>query len=584
MTTLLPARTDPIWFRLELGAHLLLALGLLTLLIWWLRRHPDDRPHVAASLLLGAVWVPLSYWLLAPAAPTWLYTAIREGYTLRDVQMAAGSMAQNGVLLDRFWRPTFIPPDRSGTALDVLRIQLGLGGLAILLWWPIARRLARSNRGAAVVWLLAALNLNHLHSLISETEAPSAALYLVASVLPFAVLVHPDRSRPAAAIAGLTLGLCTAILGTSRLDLMGAGLLALLTGSLSALPRARAVEARWAAACDRALAAVRQRPWWLLLAPAAWLLAGTLIRPMELIRDHLLGELYWLRMAVDPLNPTWATLPVFAAAFVPLGGVLLGLAGALDGLRRPLRGGGLPLTVFILWGAYYAAAHGGRLDDRQRISLFELYRYAMLLAPIGWLWMARGWAVLTPALRDRPRAAAFACALCLLPPMPEAVLLLPHRHPRSPPVSELLPRFGLIDRDPQRQVRALLDLAERYPQCTLLTWSARWGAPPVADRGDLVRWQPSRARRPLSVTSATPDPRAALQTALQDAPGCVLWVEALDCQLDLPAPTACDLLRPDTTPIEQRAWPTRPYLHPEHGARWRPEVQWSVRAFPGHEP
>jgi hypothetical protein len=581
----LPARTDPIWFQLELGAHLWLWVGLTCLLVWWLRQHPEDRPHVAGALVAGAAWIPAVYWWIAPAIPLWAYTPMREGYTLHDLQMAAGAMAQNGVLVDRFWRPTFIPPTRSGNALDVLRMQLGLGGLAVLLFWPAARRLSGSTVGALVVTLVAALNPNHVHALLSETEAPTAAPYLVASLLPFAILVHPGRSTGLALLATSVLATATAILGTSRLDLMGPGLTALVLGWTAASARARAAEGRWQARYEQLLEATRRRPILLVLATVLWLTAGTFIRPLEPLREVLLGELYWIRMAIDPLNPTWASLPVHLAASLPLGALLLLIVGAQEGLRRPLRTGGLAITVFILWGAYHAAGHGGRLDDRQRVSLYELYRYTMLLAPVWWVWMARGWSLLAPGFRDRPRwSAALATALCLTPPLPEATGVLLWRHPRQPSAAEVLPRWGLVDRDPQRQVRLLHELAERHPDCGLLTWSAQWGAPPSAATGALVLWRPSQARRPLTTVRVQGDPTTALQGLLNAETGCVLWLDALDCQLDLPAPTPCDLLRPATEPLLEQTWPTRPFLHPEHGATWRPQVRWSARPFPGRGP
>ena len=122
-----------------------------------------------------------------------------------------------------------------------------------------------------------------------------------------------------------------------------------------------------------------------------------------------------------------------------------------------------------------------------------------------------------------------------------------------------------MDQDPQREVRAILAFTEAHPRCALLTRALPWSG---SERGGGLRWT---ALVPWRGAWRVRDDLRWEGGAVrgEGVPDCVFGLRSLDC--GVVGREGCGWL--DGREIEGARWEHRPYVHPDHGATWRGEVE-----------
>jgi hypothetical protein len=262
----------------------------------------------------------------------------------------------------------------------------------------------------------------------------------------------------------------------------------------------------------------------------------------------------WALRGLHPLDPTIVTLPAVMLDFVPAGVAALTLLGLAYALRRPLRFGLAPLSLVALYRMYYAAKSG----------FYELFRYLTIALPFALLFALFGFREVTAIIERRglpPRAraaAAFGIAiLCLVLPLPGAVqLLIPG--PAKIALGEIL-----LGRDTQREVRYLLELSERHPDCVFVTRTASQ----AIDRGPLpIAYNAVVFGGPIGGAFVEPEggrTPAAIAAARAPAARCVLFYRSLDC--NLARGDGCEAALSGLAPVEELRFGSLPYNAPERG-------------------
>jgi hypothetical protein len=278
-------------------------------------------------------------------------------------------------------------------------------------------------------------------------------------------------------------------------------------------------------------------------------------------------EVGWVAAGLRPLNLSFLTMPGTLGVFLPLGIVVLFVLGTVYALRHWFSFLLLPVTALFLFKIYASASHG---------VYFERFRYVSFLTPVA-LFLAlfgfrelfewsRRWAW-PPWWR---RAALLLLVTTFFLWQAAGPKEIFRRRQQLPGLSQT---GFLLAWNQQTEVRYLLDLLARYPNCVFLakTTQTTW----VADRRTGAQWE--LFGRPIAQYSEIQTPGGTLeQIAAQAAPhaSCVFYYRSLDC--DLVGFEGCDAETVGRTPLEERIFEDLPYNDiTEYGAH-RAEVRLAI--------
>lgn len=321
----------------------------------------------------------------------------------------------------------------------------------------------------ALPWTLVfALNPALFQAAFSELPTHLLTLYFLTGVVAWAVVTDPLPH--ARGVRGAALALCavlTFLTLLTRLEVAVIGVVALA----SHLAFAALGEARWSAATVRAgalgrriLAMLGARPALVVvLCLVGWWLAFAGVPPDLVGRSQATG--------VYPFNPYVFALPFFLPMIgLPIGVGIAVALGLVPAVRRFRRFGGLALSLFMLNGAEFAAYTeyysmvrflGYMLPAAFFVGLFGRRQLDVLIA--GW----------QPSWRHAARI-AYVMTWCTVP-LPGSLEYF------ARPAYDLHGAWSqvLLDRNPQREVRHLLALTERNPECVFVTRVVRIDADPT---------------------------------------------------------------------------------------------------------
>jgi hypothetical protein len=279
------------------------------------------------------------------------------------------------------------------------------------------------------------------------------------------------------------------------------------------------------------------------------------------------NEVGWMIAALRPLNFSFLTMPWWLSLFLPFGFVILFVLGMVHTLRRWLAFFLLPVSTIILFRIYASASHG---------VFFERFRYLTFLTPVALFVALFGFRELADWAQRwawpwwwKRTAVVLLVASCTVwqAAGPKEIF---RRRQHLPGVTT--PGF-LLSWNQQTEVRYLLDLVARFPECVFLTKSTRtvW----VADRRTGYRWLvfggPVRSYRQIVDTGSSLE-----QIAEQAAPGaaCVLFYRSLDC--NLLNSDGCEDAIQGRMPLEEHVLENLPYNDiTEYGAH-RAELRLGV--------
>lgn len=499
-----------------------LAIGaiLLTLLLLGarMRRREDgwEAIIVCLALALGACLAVFGAFGDPRRFPMSWVTVLHEGREHQDVLHLTGRGVHAGPAFGALLRLA------SGGGPHDLREVVVLN-LALLCVYAagvlgIARHATRSWPAALGLSLASLLALPTVLTACSETPAAALAVLLVMGAIALAHVDDRASARPAEARLALALLVLVALLAASMRRETAFSSAPVVTIAFIRVLRGEepldAFQDRVRATFARALRASRRE---LALGVAVALLSlSPLLFPLE-------NETAWIVEALHPLNPSFLTLPFFAAVLlVPVGTIALFALGAIHGLRRLFAFGLFPLGVIVTYRLYFSASHH---------APFELLRYSTLLLPSLVLvslfgfrelerWASRGaWPV-----RWRFFAIAALVALFGATPLFAVPAWLGWRD-----VKDSLPATPL-DRDVQREVRFLLAARDAHPECALVAPVTRGeGAGRARGAWDVLVLGP-HADVP-TVHDAALDTQALVTREHPDTP-CALLYLGLDCNLE----------------------------------------------------
>ncbi len=501
------------------GLNGLALLLFLVLLAGWLRRFPQYRAVAVSGALLaaGAVGAVILAWDPARIPAGWV-TVLHEGYGYQNVMQLCGSgvhAESNFLVLQELWSGVEAYYSGSVVLRATVLVNICLAAVNTIFFFVVAYVMSRKAWVALLVSFLMAANLNFIHATASETPAQLLLAYFLMATLPAALLNAREKAGGFTAwVAMFDLVLLCVLACATRFDMIVLGLPAVVSGLVrlfSLGPRILArleVLWRWS-----------RRNWrWLLPAAVAVAAASTIWwAGYQYPGDPRVG---WAIDGLFPFNPSFLTPPRFLVVYLPLGLVLLIVLGFVGAFRRLFTTFFLPLSLLVLWRTYYSATHGygGPFYERFRFLTY-LGPAFIFLALYGFRelgrWIVRG---------AHTRLAAVLLGLLFLAWCPwgwGGYFDAGHDLPS-------LPRNRLLlSRNQQTEVRYLLDLMDRYPECAFLTRTIKhddrgrprylWGLFGKKVRTDLF----------LQNEGETLYDVAASRTA--DHP-CVLFYYGLDCQ------------------------------------------------------
>jgi hypothetical protein len=453
VTALSPGLGGEAWYGALAALNLLALLLFVPVLLAW-ARHGERRVAVRrTAAAIGAVSLVYGLLVRRGSIPVDWITVLHEGLDLQSILHLYGRGVHAGMNFG--FVSSLVAATPSATLHAVVWLNAWLA-LVNALWFGCLA-IAIAGRRWGLIWT-AVFALNPATFLASFSELPTnlLALYFLAGVSGWLALTDPlPQARGTRAAGWLLCAVLTVLSALTRVEVgMVGGTALLVHGAHAALgePRWQALRARAAAALWRGLAYLAARPvlvaalsalgWWLAMAGF----------PILLGRSESAG-LY-------PFNASillfFAYLPTL---LLPLGASLAIAGGFVYATRDFRRLGGLALSLLVIVRTYFAAQD----------QYYEMGRYLSYVLPAVFLLGVYGTVQVAAWCRDWPAPWSHAARVVFivswfthaLPGMPE--FYLRPEYTRSGGVAQLF-----LDRNMQREVRALLRAVDDNPDCVFV--------------------------------------------------------------------------------------------------------------------
>lgn len=533
------------------------AAGLPALRAW----RDGDRVALFSGGLAAIIGTVIAVKWGAFSIPSRWITPLHEGFTEAAFAHAMGFQLSEDLSITNLRRWLDARPGGPYGIRAMLAVELSLQWGAGLLWWQAGRRSGLPPLLAALVgwvWWLPPIGW---HMPLGLTGA-SHLLFLGGLVAWNLVegqhsRTYASRAAPVAALA------VTGPLMFVRQDAMlwGTGLVWLLT--LANVPAARAWD-------NAARSWLRQRRPWRALGVALTVGAILLLLAVWTTSPSHppdLGSIGWVFYVLRPPSlPGLELLPAIFAG-LPLAAALVAVMGACISATRPLSWLAVPILISWAWQTQIYAAHGLPLGAGASLATFEAWRYFMTLSPL------LAGLILLGAQSLRPRWRPGLAALFLIPPTPEALVLL---RPVWPIQQVHWPRIFGLNSDLHRETSALIDLHQQGPaeeRCWLVSRSLQWRM--VEDPHEriwLLTAFKTRQGTRVYLDDLPPDltPTEVVMQGIErmpwledSEPPCVTAWWSTDCR-GRPDP-GCETIA--TLPAAEPRVPVTglPYVHPSHG-------------------
>ena len=541
----------------ELAALNLLAVALLVVVALAWGRH-GRRRLLVVSAALSTLAVAVTYVATVQSSdiPIDWITVIQHGLERKSIMHLYGRGAHAGA---NFHFVTWIAA--GGFAPD-LHVVVWLNLLLALVNAAIFFHIALYLTGPlwAPVWTMV-FALNPAMFLASFSEMPSnlLALYFLVGVIAWAVVYDPlPQPRAARAAAYVLCGVLTLLVAITRFEVALIGVVALVLDGGHAL-----LGSEWWSATRQRLRDAGTSlliffsdhlPVVVILCIAGWILAKTGI-PGVLGHQQLIS--------FYPFYPAFLSL----LAFLPMLALPIGVSIACAfGFRRAVvdfrRFGGLALSLLMLNNGYFAAW----------FEYFEMGRYlSYILAAIILLGLF-GKADFDALVRrycseNWGRAARIGYLMAWFTlPLPGVIEYYARpAYDWSKGLSQLL-----LDRDTQREVRYLLALTEKDPQCVYI------GRVVMDDRGDpmvMPRYAHVIFGAPIRDPVIVPEAELRLDDLIaRYAPGaaCVRLYYGSDCNLT--STDRCEQFIAGRRRVSETRFWSRPYNNPRESGESTPEI------------
>lgn len=546
---------SPLLIAALVGLH-----GLLLVVALWSLRGALRRAAPFYTVVFAVVAGSMSGVLVERLAPARWFSVVREGFTIDHLRFAAGLGTHRGPLLRAFWGRWFFHDDLGFR--EIVALNTGLGVAAMVLLAGLAWERSRSWLATLIIPGVLLLHPMGHTALLSETEAPLCAIYLV-------VAAWIAAEAPATWLLVVGQACAAALLATCRPELIVFPVGVLVTRLMGAW--GTRLDAWWTQRFDAVARAAAARPLPAIAVFALWVWLAECVVESPISALKQLGSFAWPVVAMDPLNDRVLTLVPVLLTLLPVGFVALVLAGSFAHLRQPIRSGLIVPGLLLLYGSWYLAAHGvSHGHTRVDVASWEIYRYMELAMPVLGLLAIDGFARLSR------RDALLAAALCFVPPTTWMIRWLP---PAFPAMMAAEPANFETQRPTSMAEQRLILQQVEGTGCGVLTqgfpWSGERGA------GTLqwaMLWRGERSWRVKSRAVQPGDTLASVAGELGEAP-CVVAYRSLDCDADQAdgCPWAEGL-----SPIAEFEQPFFPYVHPEHGIQWsKRTVRLGVYQIPG---
>jgi hypothetical protein len=432
--------------------HILGAALLVTLAIAWGR-------HARRWLLMWSGFVTLAVITLVFVAlvqptdiPTDWITVLTRGFERKSIMHLYARGAHTGPNFD--FVLSAVAGGRSLTLYDVVWLNLLLAAVNAGIFVHLAIYVARL--WWALAWTLV-FALNPAMFLASFSELPTnlLAFYFLAGLLAWNVLNEAlPYPRVIRAAAGVFCGLMTILVALTRLEVSLIGVTALALYAGHRLLGADGWEQIWARVrClfERTLAFLCDHLWVVaFLSLIAWRW------PFGVGREEFFG-LY-------PFNPSFLGLFVFIPMLgIPIGGGIAMFFGFARAVWHFRRFGGLPLSLLVIIRSYFG------VHD----SYLEMGRYLSNVLPAVICLGLLGKEQLDATLqRLRPNSRRLAYVVYIMSwftlPLPGVLEFYLRSEYTEPDSVRSAASQLLLDRNTQKEVRHLLTLTEKNPQCVFI--------------------------------------------------------------------------------------------------------------------
>jgi hypothetical protein len=549
--------------RLELVVLHLVGLALLVAVILaWGR---NGRQRLVASGVLSVVAIAVIYALTVRPSdiPIDWITVLQHGLERKSIMHLYARGAHAGA---NFGFVLAMAVGRAPNLHDAVWLNLLLALVNAVIFFHVARHV--TGRVWACVWTLVfALNPAMFLAAFSEMPSHLLTLYFLFGLIAWAAL-HDELPQPfAVRVAGYALcAVLTVLVAITRFEvaLVGAVALAVEAGYVVLGPDSWSAAARRLRdAAERPLVFFSDHPAAVvLLCVAGWVLVKTGVP--GLVGHQQLISFYPFFPAIFSL---FAFLPMLA---LPIGVSLACLVGFVGAIGRFRRFGGLPLSLVILSNAYFAAWY----------EYFEMGRYLSYILAAIFLLGLFGKEQFDEMVGRRcspnwGRAARIGYLMAWFTlPLPGVIeyYARPAYH-WSGGVAQLL-----LERDTQREVRYLLTLTEKDPQCVFIARVVRddQGDPKVATQYTYVLFGVPVAQ-PIIVPEAEGQLGEVIARYAPSA-SCVRLYYGSDCNLTFT--DGCTRFIEGRRLVNENRFCSRPYNNPRESGVSTPEVVLATYAFP----
>lgn len=542
--------------------HLIAAALLIGVALAWGRHHGRRLLMACGCLMVAAVTLIFVTAIRAHDIPIEWITILHEGMEYKSILHLYAGAAHAG---PNFTFVVSAVARNVPSLYDVVWLNLLLALINAVIFLHLAVYVA--GRVWALVWTLV-FALNPATFLASFSELPTnlLGLYFLAAVVAWAVLTDPlpqPRVMRSAAFVLCAVLTCLAALTRPEVALVGVVALALHAGH-------GLVDAEVWSAAGRRLRDAGAAPLVflsdhpsavvVLCVAGAWLsMAGI---PGVIGRSEVAG-LY-------PFNPSILSLYVFLPMLLlPVGVSIASLFGFVHATIHFRRFGGLALSLFILVRTYFAAQN----------QYYETGRYLSHILPALFLLGLYGKGAFEDIARRllapswyRVACIGYLMAWFTLPLPGIAELYMRPEYDWNGGFSQLM-----LDRNAQREVRHLLALTAKNPQCVFVARVVEdHGSARLAPQYDYVVFG-----APVSQPISVPEKEAQLEDVIAryaSGAACVRLYFGGDCNLNFA--DRCERFIAGRRRIEEARFWSRPYNNTLQAGYAAPEVVLATYAWP----